>query len=199
MESKDAKKRLAELEALMTKAEKKNRAFLSGLSLYKTALFADTDHAKIWTAKKRSEQREGIRLAIEVLSRFGFNTFLVNDSTLFGYYALEELVRQKEKYKFTLALINPAFYHDWLHVKREKLCQLRARRSREMMLHVDYLIDELFPDEWRRFQHEKVGYIVMQGPTYYCNPVMRAAQQSFWDEPSLDILQEMPEEDDDAQ
>lgn len=199
MESQNTKRRRAELEELMARAEKKNRAFLSGLSPYQTALFAGTDHAKIWTAKKRSEQRESIRMAIDLLSRFNYDTFLVDDSTLFGCYALEELARQKEKYKYTLVLIKPVLYHDWLHVKKEKLRRLRARRSREMMLQVDYFIDELSPEEWRRFQYEKVNYIVMQGPSYYCNPALRAALQSLWDEPQLDdILPDPLEEDDDA-
>ena len=133
-----------------------------------------------------------------MLSKFGVDTFLVDDSTLFGCYALEELVSQKEKYKFTLVLARPTFYHDWLPVKREKFCRLQARRSLEMMLHVDYLIDGLLPEKWRRFQYEKVGYVVMQGPTYYCNQAMQKAQHDFWEEPLLDILQDTLEEDDDA-
>lgn len=105
-----------ELASLTAEAEQKKCRFLAGLNASETVLFHGVDHRPMCSVRERQELRRHTRQVLHKLLDMGVTTILVEDSSLYGHYALEELLRQRRKHHFSLYVFHREDYpYRWLH------------------------------------------------------------------------------------
>lgn len=155
---------LAGIHARSSGKEKQN--ILSGLNPSETALFFGVNEQPMCSAREREQYCRYIRRTLKKLLKTGVNTVIVETSTLFGYYTLNELIRQRDKHHFSLLAIQCEGnrYH-WMQTNDEQ-AEERAWRNIHNFIFCDNIISPLDQDEWLRLLSSRVCPAFMEQP--YC-------------------------------
>lgn len=133
-----------ELASLMTEAEQKKRRFIAGLNASETVLFHGVNNRPMCSVHERQELRRHTRQVLHKLLDMGITTVLVGDSSLYGYYALGELLRQRRKHHFSLYVFHREDYpYRWLHTNGSKLSRIRSRKNIHYMIQCDGVLGTL--------------------------------------------------------
>ena len=170
---------IAELSAIST--GKGNQETLSDLNPFQTALFFGVKAKSMCSVREREAYRRRVRHATNDLLDMGVTTIIAEISTIFGYYALDELIRQRNKHNFTLILLQQENkgYH-WLRTNR-KLARIRARRNVHNCACCDCVLSSVKKDEWRNLLNDHICLAIMEKPLCYRNrKVLSTEQYTKW-------------------
>ena len=159
-----------ELATTMAEAEQKKRLFLAGLNASKTVLFHGVDDRPLCSVRERQELRRHTRRVLHKLLDMGITIILVEDSSLYGYYALGELLRQRRKHHFSLYVFHREDYpYRWLHTNESKLSRIRSRKNIHYMIQCDGVLGTLNQEEWLNLVHKHIALAISEKPPYYRN------------------------------
>lgn len=174
-----------ELASLMAEAEQKKRLFLAGLNASKTVLFHGVDDRPLCSVRERQELRRHTRQVLHKLLDMGITTILVEDSSLYGYYALEELLRQRRKHHFSLYVFHRENYpYRWLHTNESKLSHIRSRKNIHYMIQCDGVLGTLNEEEWLNLFHKHIALAISEKSPYYRNwNALTEEQYNQWGNP----------------
>lgn len=145
---------------------KGTQEILSSLEPAKTALFFGVNQQPTCSVRKKEQYHRQVRRTLRKLLKNGIHTIIVETSTLFGYYALNELTRQRGNHHFSLLAVqvegNP--YH-WMHTDK-KLLSERAPRNLHNFLFCDLVISPLNQNDWLNLLGRHVCLAFTEKP--YC-------------------------------
>lgn len=185
--------KLAQIEA---ETRKENRKELLSLNPSQTALFYGFDSRSTCSVNERQEFRRHTRYVLYDLLDMGISNILIEHSSLFGYYALDELVRQRQKYAFTLMNIHrESEKYRWLHIKSLRLSLIRNQRNIHKLAQCDKLLGMLSNDEWLDLLHNHIALMICSKPPYYRNRSALTTEQfnqwgaSFGDKEVTELFQ----------
>ena len=89
---------------------------IANLDPQKTALFLGTDTKSECTNQEEQEYRKLTHEVFHKLLNMDITTILVEDATIFGFFAVDELMRLRREYEFTLMIIHRKTYkYSWVH------------------------------------------------------------------------------------
>lgn len=174
-----------ELALLTDEAEQKKRLFLNGLSAADSVLFYGIDDRPICAPRERRELRRRTRQVLHKLLDMGITTILVENSSLYSYYALGELLRQREKHHFSLYVFHREDYpHRWLHTNRTSLTHIRSKRGIHYMAQCDWVLGTLSREEWLSLFQNHIALAIFEKPPYYRNrDALTVEQYNDWGAP----------------
>ena len=171
--------KLTQFEA---EADKKKQEILSCLNPSQTALLCGFDLRSTCSASERNEFRRHTRRTLYDLLDMGISNILIEHSLLFGYYALDELVRQHQKYGFTLmGILQKPEKYSWLHTRSSKLSLVRSLRSVRNLVQCDEILGTFSDNEWLGLLHDHIALMISEKPPYYRNrSALTTAQFNQW-------------------
>lgn len=157
--------------------EKSIQNTVSGLDPSWTALFFGVREDSDCSMQKSRQYRRYVRRTLKKLLKAGVTTILAETSTLFGYYALDELIRQRWKRrqqgKHALSLLAIHLegnrYH-WMHTD-EKPAEERTLRNTHNFILCDRVLSPISRDGWQDLLANHVCLAFMEKP--YCIRNMR--------------------------
>lgn len=157
---------------------------ISNLDPTKTVLFYGANTHSMCSVQKRREYRRQIRCTLYDLLDMGITTILIENSTIFGYYALRELARQRQKHKFTLMMIHRKHHcHHWLRTSR-RLLKIRIQRSIQSRLYCDAVFCPVHQSEWIELLSDHICLAITEKPPYYRNrKALTIEQYNKWGPP----------------
>ena len=133
----------------IAEGEREKQEILAHLDASKTVLFFGNDRRPVCSAKKGREYRRNVREMLSRLLAAGVSTVLVEYSSFYGYYALDEMVRQRRNHTFTLMLLRREQYgYSWLHSLSRKQSKLHSLKCRRKYAQCDVLLGALCQEEW---------------------------------------------------
>lgn len=174
-----------ELASLITEAEQKKRRFIAGLNASKTVLFHGVNNRPMCSVHERQELRRHTRQVLHKLLDMGITIILVEDSSLYGYYALGELLRQRRKHHFSLYVFHREDYpYRWLHTNGSKLSRIRSRKNIHYMIQCDGVLGTLNQEEWLNLFHKHIALAISEKPPCYRNgSALTEEQFNRWGHP----------------
>lgn len=159
----------------------------------KTALFYGTETRPTCTYREKLEYRKHTRAVLQKLLRTGITTILLEDSTIFGFYALDELVRLRRKYEFTLIVTHRDTYkYSWVHTANKKVSRFRTRKSIYYYGRSDELLGSITRAAWIDICSHHIAVAITEKPPYYCSPkAMTPKQYRAWGPPDENNAQKL--------
>ena len=143
---------------------------IANLNPQKTALFLGTDTKPECTAQEEQEYRNLIHEVFHKLLDMDINTILVEDATIFGFFAMDELMHLRKKYEFTLMIIHRKTYKfSWVHAGNKEMAHSRHLQSIHCYTLCDKLMGSLSRAEWIDICINHISAAITEQPPYYCN------------------------------
>lgn len=163
-------------------AQMKKMDIISNLDPAKTALFLGADVRSDCTAREKQEYCEHTDHVFRELLDMGITTIIVEDSTIYGFLAIGELIQLRQKYDFSLMIIHRKSYtYQWLHISDKEESRRRHLDSVYWFAICDKLLGAVSKAEWADICINHIGVAITEEPPYYCNPrVLTAEQYNRW-------------------
>lgn len=162
------------------KAEKdmEHMETIANLDPQKTALFLGTDTKSECTNQEEQEYRKLIQEVFHKLLDMDITTILVENATIFGFFAVDELMRLRREYAFTLMIIHRKTYKfSWVHASNKELAHSRHLQSIHYYALCDKFMGSISRAEWLDICSNRIAAAITEQPPYYCNLKVMTAEQ----------------------
>ena len=181
-----------DLALIQAEKEMERMEIIANLDPQKTALFLGTEIKPECTNQEEQEYRKLIHEVFHKLLDMDITTMLVEDSTLFGFFAMDELMHLRQKYEFTLMIIHRKTYKfSWVHASDKELAHRRHLQSVHYYACCDKMMGSLSSAEWIDMCINHIVAAITEQPPYYCN--QRFATAAQWNALGCSDLQKMQE------
>ena len=146
------------------------RKVLASLNPEQTALFFGVTQRFSCRNSERREWAAYSQMKLLQLLDTGFNTILVNDSTLFGFYALYDFLALRETRSFALYRIDCAFDRNyWITTDNFRLNEMRLNKHLHMTIECDDFFTGITISDWYDLLFRRVGIAITDVPRTYVN------------------------------
>ena len=176
-------------------AQLKKMDTISNLDPTRTALFLGMDTKPDCTTQEEREYCKFTHEMFHKLLDMDITTILVEDATIFGFFAMDELMRLRKKYEFTLMIVHRKTYKfSWVHASNKEIAHDRHLQSIHCYALCDKLMGSLSRAEWIDMCINHIAVAITERPPYYCNQkFMTAAQWNTLGCPDSQKTQELRE------
>lgn len=184
-----------DLARIQAEKEMEHMEIISNLDPRKTALFLGTDTKSECTNQEEQEYRKLIHEVFHKLLNMDITTILVENATIFGFFAVDELMRLRREYEFSLMIIHRKTYKfSWVHASNKEIAHDRHLQSIYYYALCDKLMGSLSHAEWIDICINHIAVAITERPPYYCNQnFMTAAQWNTLGRPDPQKTQELRE------
>ena len=151
-------------------AKMESMNIISNLDPRETALFHGMAAKSNCSVHEKRKYRRHTYQVFRKLLDMGFTTILVEDSTIFGFFSLGELIRLRRRYEFALMIIHrKAYTYQWQHISNKELSRYRHLKSVRYYAICDKLLGAISREVWLDICINHIAVAITEKPPYFCN------------------------------